>query len=119
MLLIGPGFAWLLTYLDYAQQSRREIDRLSVAITDVRRTVYAPAHILILTERDWVAARFVDASDVILHEVQQRLWQSIGGSTIDIVKVGEFEEVCATLPGTCETPIGQTSARICIADDRV
>ena len=118
-LLIGPGFAFLLTYQDYAQDSRREIDRLTAAVLAVRPTLYRPVHLVILTPEDWVTSRFVDASDVILHEVQQNLWEQGGDATIDILTRGSYAEDYAVYPGTCETLTGQASTGICLAEDEV
>jgi hypothetical protein len=119
LLLIGPGYAWLWIYQDYAQAARAEIDRMTAAVMAVRPVMYAPVHLVILTEPDWIAARFVDAGDVIVHEMQQRLWEQGGDATVDILHTGAYPEEYATAPGSCTTVSGEYSAGICLGADEV
>jgi len=116
ILLFGPGFAWLLVYQDYAQQMRREIGRITEAILDIRPVMTAPVHLVIVTEPDWVGARFPDAHDVVIHEVQQQLWQRGGDATLDILKAGNesIEDEFRTFPGTCDTVLGEAPAGMCL-----
>jgi len=116
ILLLGPGFAWLLTYQDYAQHMRREIGRITDAILEVRPLMTAPVHLVILTEPDWVGARFPDAHDVVIHEVQQNLWQRGGDATLDILKAGNegVRDEFLTFPGTCDPILGEAPAGMCL-----
>jgi hypothetical protein len=118
-VLLGPGFAWLWIYQDYAHAARAEIDRITATILDVRRAVYSPVHFVILTEPNWIVTRLNDASDVIVHEVQHKLWDSGGDATIDILKTGAYKENYANIPGTCQTVNSQASAGMCLNTDQV
>lgn len=119
LVFIGPGFAWLWIYQDYAQATRAEIDRMTAAVLDIREVMYSPAHLVIVTDPDWVGARFVDAADVVVHEVQQNLWELGGDATIDILHTAAHPEEYATYPYTCKTVSGEYSAGICLDLDEV
>jgi hypothetical protein len=121
VLLLGPGFAWLLTYQDYAQDTRDEIERMTAAVLDIRRVMVAPVHIVIVTQPGWVGSRFPDAHDLLIHEIQQGLWERGGDATIDILRTGnkDFEDDFITYPGTCRTVSGEASSGMCLDWDVV
>ncbi len=119
VVLLGPGFARLWMYQDVAQRSWAEIDRLVPAVIEVRKTIYLPAHLMILTDPDWVVSRFTDASDVILHDTQERLYKANEPATIDFIKTGMYAENYLTLPGTCILANQQQSGGMCLGRDRL
>jgi hypothetical protein len=116
LLLLGPGFAEMWIYQDVAQRSRAEIDRIAAAVIEVRKVIYLPVELVIVTDPDWVLAKFTDASDVILHEVQQKLFAANEPATIDFLKTGMYAENYATLPGSCQTANGQASGGLCLGE---
>ncbi len=97
LILIGPGFAWMWVYQDYAQESRREIDRMTTAVLDVHRLVYSPVYFVIVTDPD-----------------QQKVWAAGGSATIDILKTGAYPETYINKPGTCDNVDGVASAGVCM-----
>ncbi len=119
VIFAGGGFAWMLTYQDYAHAAFREIDRIERGILALRPMIYSPVHFVVVTDDDWVGARFVDASDVIVHEVQQRLWADGADATLDILHTAAYPEEYATLPGTCDTVSGEYSAGMCFDAETV
>jgi hypothetical protein len=118
-VLIGPGFAWLWIYQDYAHAARAEIDRIAAAILEVRRVVYSPVHFVILTDPDWIVTRLNDASDVVVHEAQQKVWDADGDASIDVLKTGAYKENYTNIPGTCQTVNSQASAGMCLNMDQI
>ncbi|HLY26381.1 MAG TPA: hypothetical protein VKQ72_08585 [Aggregatilineales bacterium] len=114
LVLIGPGFAWLWIYQDYAHESRDEIGWMTAAVLQVHRLVYSPVYLVILTDPHWVLSRMNDASDVIVHEVQQNVWSAGGSATIDILKTGAYPETYANIPGTCDNIDKVASAGVCL-----
>ncbi|MCC7206557.1 MAG: hypothetical protein IT323_04585, partial [Anaerolineae bacterium] len=118
-LLIGPGLALTVAYRDFAAASRAEIEHLSAAILDRRGLFGRPLHLIVVTEPDWPAARFLNASDVILHEAQQAIWARGGDATLDILKVGALPDQYQTEPGTCNARYGEASAGPCLAETEI
>jgi hypothetical protein len=116
LLLLGPGLAVMWMYQDVAHRSRAEIDRIAAAVIEVRRVIYLPVELIIVTDPDWVLAKFTDASDVILHDVQQKLFAANEPATIDFLKTGMYAENYATLPGSCQTVNGQASGGLCLGE---
>jgi hypothetical protein len=116
-LLIGPGVALTVSYRDFAAAARDEIGHLTEAILGSRSLFGRPLHLVVITDPAWPAARFLNASDVILHEVQQAVWARGGDATLDILKVGALPDQYLTRPGTCEALYGEASAGPCIAED--
>jgi hypothetical protein len=121
ILLIGPSFTLLLAYQDYAQKTRQDIDHITNAALNVRPLMYSPVHIVVITLPNWPGAYFPDAVDVVVHEVQQKLWERGGDATIDIIKkgnaslAGEWE----TKPGSCDTVSGEAQAGMCLGADAI
>lgn len=118
-LLAGVGFAWLLMYQGYAHAAFGEIDRLAGGIAQLRQSIYAPAHFILVTDDDWVGARFNDAADVIAHETQQKLWALGTDSTVDILHTAAHPEEVAVSPGTCDTLSDESSAGMCLDENGV
>lgn len=118
-ILIGPGFGWLWAYQDYAHRARAEIGRLIPAVIEVRKLIYLPVHLVILTDSDWVLSKWTDASDVILHDTQQGLYNANEPAEIDFLKVGDYYEDFATLPGSCQMNgnTRATASGICLGTD--
>ncbi len=121
VVLLGPGFGWLWAYQDYAHRARAEIGRLIPAVIEVRKLIYLPVHLVILTDPDWVLTKWTDASDVILHEVQQGLFNINEPAEIDFLKVGDYYEDYATMPGSCMMNSGNraTASGICLGTDEL
>ncbi len=117
--LIGPGFAWMWIYQDYAHESRNEIARMTTAVLQVHRLVYSPVYFVILTDPTWVLSRMNDASDVVVHEVQQNVWSAGGSASIDILKTGAYPETYENIPGTCTNIDQQASAGVCLDSDSI
>jgi hypothetical protein len=118
-ILLGPGFGWLWAYQDYAHRARAEIGRLIPAVIEVRKLIYLPVHLVILTDPDWVVSKWTDASDVILHDTQQGLYNANEPAEIDFLKVGDYYEDYATLPGSCQMNgnTRATASGICLGTD--
>jgi hypothetical protein len=114
LLLIGPGFAAMWIHQDYAHESHAEIDRIVPAVIEIRKLIYLPVHLVIYTDPDWVLAKYTDASDVILHEAQDKLFKRNEPATIDFLKTGVYPENYAMLPGSCTPVNGQASAGMCL-----
>jgi hypothetical protein len=113
-VLVASGFVYLWMYQDVAQQSRAEIDRITAAVIDVRKTIYLPAHLVILTDPDWVVSKFTDASEEVLHEIQQSLYAANEPATIDFVRTGMPAETFEPIPGSCNMANEQRSGGICL-----
>lgn len=118
-LLVGPGLALTVSYRDFAAKARAEIDHLTEAILQIRPLLGRPLHLVVVTDPAWPAARFLNASDVILHEVQQAVWARGGDATLDLLKVGGLPDQYLTQPGSCDALYGEASAGPCIATDRL
>jgi hypothetical protein len=114
VLLIAPGAASLFRVQDAALGSRAQIALLASAVQAVRQTIYLPAHLIILTNDRFPLATFNNASDVILHETQQRLFKANEPATLDLLKIGAFEESYRTHPGTCNPISGEAPAGLCL-----
>lgn len=118
-VLLGPGFGWMWAYQDYAHRARAEIARMVPAVIEVRKLIYLPVHLVIVTDPNWILSKWTDASDVILHEVQQGLFNVNEPAEIDFLKVGDYEEDYATTPGSCMQSNGTraSASGICLGTD--
>ena len=116
---VAIGAVWLWMYQDFAHVTRGEIQRLTTAILQIRQDFGSPLYMIIVTEPDWQAARFIDASDVIVHEMQQNLWVQGGDVIVDILHTGAQSDEYLVYSGTCETMSGEVSAGICLHEDGI
>jgi hypothetical protein len=119
VLMVGVGFTRFWMLQDYAHYSLAEVERLTTAALKVRPLLASPLHLIVVTEPDWPVSRFADTSDLLIHEVQQNLWQMGGDATLDMLHTGAYEDVYATFPGTCDTLSGVDSSGICLNEDVV
>ncbi len=104
LILIGPGFTWVIIYREEAQATYEEIDTIAEAVLDVRCLFYRPLHMVIVTEPDWVGSRFPDAADLVIRQTQRALTAAQGDVTIDILRTGNegYEDDYLPPAGTCE-----------------
>ncbi|MBZ0291017.1 MAG: hypothetical protein K8L99_00470 [Anaerolineae bacterium] len=117
LLLVGPGVSGMLAWQDYAHQTWDEIQNLKQLIVDERWKFGPGVHLVIWTEPDWPGARFHDAADVVVFELQQELWAAGADATTDILHTGAYRDEYVNIPGTCEAAWGEASAGMCLADE--
>jgi hypothetical protein len=118
LVLIGPGFGWLLVYQDEAQAAYGEVDHIANAVLGVRCLFYRPLHVVIVTEPDWVVSRFPDTNDLIIRQAQIKITDSLGDATLDILKTGNegYEDDYIPPPGTCDLDF---PSGMCLEDDGI